>query len=158
MLQKSVRLFRTLTESGKRLCPSSGPQIVRPSGPLLQVRTSPSGPLWKYRFRNVSVFISKRVGFTPLKSRSSETSRPRFFCAPTQSPTRSHGTVANSRNELCLRGSVPIRAETWRDATYRFDLATSARKSLVSGETSLVGLWDVNKTAVGSKGFRVITR
>ncbi len=74
---------------------------------------------------------------------------PGFSLAPIPSPTPSLGTITNPRNGLRFRECSLFRAETRRGATRHSAPATSARKSLVSGEPFLFGLWHVSKTAVG---------
>ena len=74
---------------------------------------------------------------------------PGFSLAPIPSPTPSPVTIANPRNGLRFRECSVFPAETRRGATSRFGQTACARKSLVSEETFLFGLWHVSKLTSG---------
>ena len=96
----------------------------------------------RFRFR-------RRLGSHHLNPGVAKFVTPGFSLAPIPSPTPSPETIANPHNGLRFREGSLFPAETRRGATFRFGLPACARKSLVSGEPFLFGLWHVSKLTSG---------
>jgi hypothetical protein len=82
-------------------------EIRKPSDSLLRAGTSPSESLRMNRFRNVSVCISKRGVFTPLKPHGSEIrDRGVFSCAPHGETTAKSSARSTGSATRCVPGRL----------------------------------------------------